>query len=853
MEEYLATYTAKDPATPAQPAVQTASELPARAAGGHTQQAPGAAALPASSRGVAKSNNASAKTPENPSNKRVIYIVAGDDGSHVPTLRQVQVYGEEGSKGYEKTPAPACNVVKQARRDAGKQPVRRARVQLISDNREERSAELMDDDEEAAIALSVKLERNASYVDRSPHLQTAEEHDVMEIDDISSDDTDSESDSDSSSGSESEKEKGKFFYPGPDALGTVKAPQVGMKFPTLEDAHEYYNTYALQTGFVVVRGRNYKRQRFQLDCNRNRKVKLVEDLNLKRKRKKNVIEKTNCQAKVVVKLIKGQWVFTAVQNEHNHPLSPSRSFTRFLTSQKHMSVEERSFSRVLQQSRVPPGEILKILRRMSGFFRELPSKEKQALILQSAEQWRKANLDVEKTLNHFEELQLQDPCFFYTVQKDADGTLRSVFWTDARSRMDYEVFGDFVSFDTTCSTNRHNMPFVPITGMNNRGRTIVLGCALLQDRKAETYKWMLQTFLKEMGGHMMPTSVITSQDEAMAKAIAEVMPQARHRFCRWDGKAQEQMAFMAARGNMKAELDSLVDNSLTEAEFEEGWSALIQKHDASENEYLQFLWEMRKTWAPVYFMQDFFPFVVSAKGSPQGAFSLFKEKVLLPKDKIENLIEKYEEMQDQMKKTEEEDVLQSASEPSCFSLQPIERHASRVYTRQIFLKVQKELLHSTAFKVQEIERGTLYRLDKASNYENPEYDRDSFEVSVEPGVTDTYTCQCAKFARDGILCCHVFRLFTQFGIDEIPEKYIVARWTDGFREEQLAGREEGRLAGARREEDAARYAALMSKVAGIGREICGDGAKCDAFMLELDRIQEKMATMAMENPGNDHV
>ncbi|XBH81569.1 hypothetical protein VPH35_107109 [Triticum aestivum] len=853
MEEYLAAYTAKeDPVTPAQPTVQTASALPARAAGGHAQQAPAAAAAPpTSSRVVAKStNNSSAKTPGSSANKRVIYIVAGDDGSHVPILRKVQVYGEEASKGYEKTPAPACNVVKQARLDAGKQPVRRPRIQLLSHNREERSAELMDDDEEAAIALSVKLERNASYVDRSLQLVTAEEHDVMEIDDISSDDTGSQSDSDSSSGSESEKEEGRFFYPAPEALGTVKAPQVGMKFPTLEDAHEYYNTYALQTGFVVVRGRNYKRQRFQLDCNRNRKVKLVEDLNLKRKRKKNVIEKTNCQAKIIVKLIKGEWVIAAVQNEHNHPLSPSRSFTRFLTSQKHMSPEERSFSRVLQQSRVPPGEILKILRRMSGFFRELPSKEKQALILQSAEQWRKANLDVEKTLNHFEQLQLQDPCFFYTVQKDEDGTLRSIFWTDARSRMDYEIFGDFVSFDTTFSTNRHNMPFVPITGMNSRGRTIVLGCALLQDRKAETYKWMLETFLQEMGGGQIPRSVITSQDEAMAKAIAEVMPQARHRFCRWNGKAQEKMAaFVAARGNMKAELDILVDSSLTETEFEQGWSALIQRHDASENEYLQLLWEMRKTWAPVYFMQDFFPFVVSARGS-QGAFSLFKENVL-PKDKIENLIEKYEEMQDKIKKTDEEDVLEAATEPSCFSLQPIERHASRVYTRQIFLKVQKELLHSTAFKVQEIERGTLYRLDKAYSYENPEYDRDSFEVSIEPGLTDTYTCQCAKFARDGILCCHVFRLFTQFGIDEIPEKYIVARWTDGFREEQLERREEGRLVvAAQREEDAARYAALMSKAAGIGREICGDGAKCDAFMLELDRIREKMATMAM---ANDHV
>jgi len=49
-----------------------------------------------------------------------------------------------------------------------------------------------------------------------------------------------------------------------------------------------------------------------------------------------------------------------------------------------------------------------------------------------------------------------------------------------------------------------------------------------------------------------------------------------------------------------------------------------------------------------------------------------------------------------------------------------------------------------------------------------------------------------------------------------------------------------------------RYAMLMSKVSGIGKQICGDGAKCNMFMLELDKIQEKMAVMMIENPENNH-
>ncbi|XP_047081513.1 protein FAR1-RELATED SEQUENCE 5-like [Lolium rigidum] len=833
-----------------QSGVQMDGELPTLAADNHIEQVTGA--VPTTNpRGVvmtgkvAKSNN-SGKIAENPTNKRVIYIVAGDDGSHVPTLRQVKLHGEKATKSDAKTIAAAArNLFKGA---AGKQPVRRGTVHLSSDICQEQSTEVIDEDAERISA--VQFEKSTNSVDHSP--QNAQEqnvlHDIMEINETSSSDTSSESDLETSSGSESEKETGRFFYPSPEVLDIAKQPEVGMKFPTLEYAHEFYNTYALQTGFVAVRGRNYKRQKFQLDCNRSGKGRLVDNPNRQRKRKRNIIQKTNCQAKVIVKLVNGQWELTAVQNEHNHPLCPSPSFAKFLMSKKHMSAEERSFSRVLQQCRVPPKKIMKIIKRMRGSFGKIPSEEKQAGNVQTAEQRRKANSDVEKTLNRFMELQLRDPCFFYTMQKDGDNIVRSIFWTNARSRMDYETFGDFISFDTTCSTNRHNMPFTPIIGINNYGRTIVLGCALLQDQRAETYKWMLHTFLQEMGGNM-PRVIITNQDEGMAKAIAEVMPQVRHRFCKWDvmGKAQEKLAALAARGNIKGELDNLVDNSLIETEFEEGWSALIERYDASENEYLQFMWQTRKKWAPVYFREDFYPFIVSAGGS-QGTISLFKGNVL-PKDRIEKFIEKYEEIQDMIIKMDEEDGLQSGTEPSCFSLQPIERHAAHIYTRQIFLKVQKELLHSTAFKVQEIQRDALYRLEKVFNYENPEYDRNSFEVLVEPG-TNVFNCQCAKFSRDGILCCHIFRLLTQFGICEIPEKYIVPRWTDKY-DEQLKQYKEKCLE-IQQSDNTMRYAMLMSKVSDIGKQICGDSAKCNMLMVELDKIQEKMAAMTVENLENNH-
>jgi hypothetical protein len=73
------------------------------------------------------------------------------------------------------------------------------------------------------------------------------------------------------------------------------------------------------------------------------------------------------------------------------------------------------------------------------------------------------------------------------MEVDSVAAVRSIFWTDARSRLDHKLYGDIISFDTTYSMNRYNMPFAPIIRINGHGRTIVFGWALLKDEKADTF------------------------------------------------------------------------------------------------------------------------------------------------------------------------------------------------------------------------------------------------------------------------------------------------------------------------------------------------------------------------------
>ena len=72
---------------------------------------------------------------------------------------------------------------------------------------------------------------------------------------------------------------------------------------------------------------------------------------------------------------------------------------------------------------------------------------------------KKENIDIEWTLQYIEKLQIDTPGFCYRMQRDTDNTVLSLFWTDARSRLNYRLFGEIISFDTTYSTNKYNMHF----------------------------------------------------------------------------------------------------------------------------------------------------------------------------------------------------------------------------------------------------------------------------------------------------------------------------------------------------------------------------------------------------------
>ena len=69
-------------------------------------------------------------------------------------------------------------------------------------------------------------------------------------------------------------------------------------------------------------------------------------------------------------------------------------------------------------------------------------------------------------------------------------------------------------------------------GFNHHRQLCVFGSALLFNETQESFKWLLNTFLKCMDGKA-PTVIYSDEDLAIAGAVRTVMPSTQHFLCSW--------------------------------------------------------------------------------------------------------------------------------------------------------------------------------------------------------------------------------------------------------------------------------------------------------------------------------
>ncbi|XP_047059651.1 protein FAR1-RELATED SEQUENCE 5-like [Lolium rigidum] len=477
------------------------------------------------------------------------------------------------------------------------------------------------------------------------------------------------------------------------------------------------------------------------------------------------------------------WYIHEFRKDHNHGLAIKRGEKLQWPSHRNIDPHTKDLLRNLRDNNVGLTKVFSVIGSFFGSMENIPFNKRSLRTLCASISRDHSEDDVKKTYDAFSEMKLKDPNFRDSCLVDSEGTIRALMWTNGKSRMQYNLFGDAITFDTTYRTNQYDMPFGLFVGVNNHFQSIILGGVLLTNEKTETFEWVFKEFVSLMGGKP-PVTILTDQCRAMEIAIAAVLPETTHRWCKWHvlRKAKECMGSVYSKASgFRDEFHKILEYMITVEEFEAAWSSLVAKYGLEEHPFLTQIFEVREKWAKPYFAGKFCARMTSTQRSESANHML--KGFVPPGSSMNMFVRHYNKLQ--FDRDEEENYQEMRSRLGGIVLNsglPIEMHASKIYTPNMFGLFKVHLFQSGSYIVQEVIDGQRFFVKHVFAEKREKWSRTEYEVIFDP-QRETFKCECVMYEHMGMLCSHALRVMISLGITEIPASHIMRRWTrDAYRD-----------------------------------------------------------------------
>ncbi|CAI9260852.1 unnamed protein product [Lactuca saligna] len=543
-------------------------------------------------------------------------------------------------------------------------------------------------------------------------------------------------------------------------------PKKGETVSTVDEGIEMYRTYGKAAGFGIRLG----------------STTTYGDYSLRKKHERKSYSKvTGCMAMIGFDRNYKTNTITvyAFEEAHNHPLTEFNEES--LCSHNHrLSISDQELIFKASTLNIGATKAHKIRASLKGGYDHLPATKNDFKNF-----WRDyTNIvgpnDAQCVVDQLIIRRDNYPNFHFEYKLN-DEELSAMFWVDETGKENYSKFSDVISMDATYRTNRYNMIFVPFTAINNHEKTINVGAGLISDETIESYSWLLKDFLS--AHKKKPTMILTDMDPALTSSISKELQGCTHRLCMWHIMSKMPSKIdpnVVSNSDFKKRINQLVwSMNIEPSEFECQWDMMLDEFDLRENKWLDDMFNKRHKWIPSYFRD--IPMcglmkTTSRSESSNSFFNVFSSATNL----LVNFMFKFDTaLSKQRHEQKRLDIASRDTSPQLlFAPDPlkIEKHASLVYTREAFLKVQKQIkkafyqcFQKTSIIVNGFQECTIVYKEVKSGK------RPEFKVSFN-AHEQTIDCACLHFQFFGILCSHAFRVLIDYNIFEIPQKYILDRW-----------------------------------------------------------------------------
>ncbi|XP_077217165.1 protein FAR1-RELATED SEQUENCE 5-like [Tasmannia lanceolata] len=214
---------------------------------------------------------------------------------------------------------------------------------------------------------------------------------------------------------------------------SVNKPFLNQVFDDWMFAFEFYNSYALATGFGLWKSSTnsskktnvVNSRKFVCDREGVKKYKANKVDDGKERRERRVV-RLNCKAKMTIKRRDGKWVVTTFDDIHSHILtSPLKRQMHHSHNRFSKSESVKTLIDCLNETQMPAVRIAKAINSTNDGISGVITPDQVASHLRKK---RVNNIGQEAVLvaNHLQKKRSEDPNFFFSMELDTDGTFRYV-------------------------------------------------------------------------------------------------------------------------------------------------------------------------------------------------------------------------------------------------------------------------------------------------------------------------------------------------------------------------------------------------------------------------------------------
>ncbi|KAK8916683.1 Protein FAR1-RELATED SEQUENCE 5 [Platanthera zijinensis] len=476
------------------------------------------------------------------------------------------------------------------------------------------------------------------------------------------------------------------------------------------------------------------------------------------------------------------YVVSEFVQEHNHQLHHS-STVHMIRSQRKMSVAQEIETDIAYDSGIRLKDAYQFFSSQVGGCDGLGYISRDQKNYLRTKRQRSLLYGEASSLERYFSKKLKDnPSYYYAIQLDTEEHITNIFWADARMIIDYNIFGDVLTFDTTYGTNRAARPLGVFLGLNHHRETVVFGASLLYDETIESFIWLFETFLEAMNAKK-PRTIFTDADVAMSTAIKEVMPDTYHALCSWHmwQNALKHLGYLLkGESRFSTDFSACIYQYDDEGTFLQAWIELLDNYNLHENTWLRDLFKLKEKWSQAYVKKTFTAGMRTTQLSER--FNCDLKDCLKTNTNIVEFFTHFERVVEQKRYKELEAEYDSRQKMPRLTLttSPMLNQMSKVYTPKIFEVFQNEVIGVLS----------LIITSRTIEQEKHEYVVGVFNACKECTVSfnpfnGSIACSCKMFETCGILCRHGIKVFDTLDIKIIPNNYIIRRWTRNARDDEL--------------------------------------------------------------------